>query len=432
VSNWLVDFYRDIRPNARWDIVKGAVITVIALVSWLASRQELFGIPPLLIGIAVFAVLSFALAAIAFLVFVISKLREKTPEPQIADPDLHEKCEGIISNHESTILKLRERNEAQEIKVSAQEDQIKRLQVELNEFKWLRDLADDQASSIFRFVQITKCTVGKREFQRNDPYLEFVLAVDNRSVYDVNFAELNGSISFKDWQLTGALTWIERSAPTHGNVGQVIIRQALDRQDVIHILNGSPNVSFDFSRLQIGISRNGTQPQSAQVSHLSVTNEDLLKTYPKLAIQIRDSVFSWLIYDPPQLCNEPCIVTLLLKLTNDRQTTITIETVKLATTINLSKHVAYAESGLEVWPRRYVSAGRDGHQGNALPNLNATTPLKLAAGESVDGALQFKFDSIRYMEPTGNAVEHEQFRLFLIDTEGECHPAFCTLSPLKN
>src|SRR5690349_8936532 len=45
--------------------------------------------------------------------------------------------------------------------------------------KWLHDIAEDEAKTIYRFVQLTRCLIGRHELRRPDPYLEFQMIVDN-------------------------------------------------------------------------------------------------------------------------------------------------------------------------------------------------------------------------------------------------------------
>jgi hypothetical protein len=102
------------------------------------------------------------------------------------------------------------------------EQELRRLQAQRDETEWLREIAKDQAHTLYRFVSITDCRIGKHELFRHDPYMEFLLIVWNRSIYDIRLAEIAGSISFNARELTESLQWKEGSrALTWGNIGNV-------------------------------------------------------------------------------------------------------------------------------------------------------------------------------------------------------------------
>lgn len=80
MPDWLRDYYREIRPNALWDIIKLIGVALIALFSWYTSTHAvLSGVPPILIAVAVFVALAFAVAAIAW---AIDRFRKPQSEHQ--------------------------------------------------------------------------------------------------------------------------------------------------------------------------------------------------------------------------------------------------------------------------------------------------------------------------------------------------------------
>lgn len=300
---------------------------------------------------------------------------------------------------------------------------------ELSKSAWLREIAKGQAESILSFVQITKPTFGKYELFRSDPYLEFQLSVDNRSVYDLALCEkLVGSISYLNREFSSAVTWIDRPVLTHVNVSTITIRQALTREDVSHILSGAEAVHFDFSRLQIEFEshadfKEDVSSKSLHVHHLLLNNADLVKAYPKLEINLLQSVYGFLLDERPVLPKtEPTLVTLLLWIQNWRSFTVEVKSFKLRVSVNGKQYVGYAASGDELHAEFEVNrCGQEVGIGPAVRNLNAAGSLTLIENQRERGALQFRFPELQFFDIEHDELNGAPFTLTLIDANDEKH-----------
>ena len=160
------------------------------------------------------------------------------------------------------------------------EQQLRVLQAWQDEFEWLIEIARDQANTIFRFVTPTTVHIGNHELKRSDPYIDFVLPIDNRSVYDVRPAEsLEGRILFYERELRQPLRWVERIPIPRGDARSSTLRQNLTPEDVDYILE-TDGGHFDLARLKITIAGDAefadrVTPQLAHVHHLNIGTEGL-------------------------------------------------------------------------------------------------------------------------------------------------------------
>ena len=62
---------------------------------------------------------------------------------------------------------------------------VDELHEESERYKWVYDIIRDQAETLYRFVSITDCRMGNHELrQRADPYIDFLVTIWNRSIYE--------------------------------------------------------------------------------------------------------------------------------------------------------------------------------------------------------------------------------------------------------
>ncbi len=319
--------------------------------------------------------------------------------------------------------------------LAARTADVDNAQTRYDETKWLRDIAKDQAQRIQAFIHVTGCGYNKHELLRNeDRYWEFGLHLDNRSVYDVCLFGLSGSISLPSRELVGELKWVPpMRVLTQGNVGSFTFQQKLTRDDVISVLNMDPLEILKFSGLEVTVKGVGqfesvVASQRLQTGHLLLTNSELLKAYPKLDIQINTAVYDWIISLGTKAqfnLSNPCYVTLFLDITNRRHPAIKVETFKLIVSVKGTDHLAFADSGNQVHPHRYITdEGSEavGHQ--SIPNLNHAIPLVCRQDMPISGALQFVFKGLDFGHFLDDldALDGAQFTLLIIDEDGERHP----------
>lgn len=303
----------------------------------------------------------------------------------------------------------------------------------------VRMVAHIQAHSIGSYVRISQLRYSHHDLLRSDPYVEFSFLLVNNSIYDLEPSPtLSGSISFSKRELTGTLSWIRRDRVRHNDLAEITFRQNLTKEDVVHILNGGVADFFQFARLKLVLE--GTSEFSAVViprplalAQASISNSDLLKRYPKVDIQVTDVSFNWIeetrigAHNNPR--DEPCFVTLFLRATNRRFVAISLETFKLTLKIGGEEYISFAES--DVFVRRFTNhLGEELGEGSHYKNLNHQTPLTLIQDKSSEGALQFIFRDLRYLETLTNNIElaNAPIKLSLIDKDHE-HHAITTCLP---
>ena len=296
----------------------------------------------------------------------------------------------------------------------------------------VRMVAHIQAHSINSYVQIKQLRYGKHDLLRSDPYVEFSFVLVNNSIYDIEPSPtLSASISFAERELTGSLTWIRRGRVRHDDLEEITLRQNLTKEDVVHILNGSITDSFQFARLKIMLEGSPdfaatVIPRALPVTQTRISNADLLKRYPKVDLELMEISFNWIeetrigAHNNPR--DEPCFVTLFLRATNRRPVAISIETFKLTLKSDGEEYISFAES--QVFVRRFTNQlGEEIGEGSHYSNLNHQTPLTLIQDKSSEGALQFIFRDLRYLESLTNKIDlaNAPIRLTLIDKDQERH-----------
>lgn len=296
----------------------------------------------------------------------------------------------------------------------------------------VRMVAHIQAQSINSYVRIKQLQYSQHDLLRSDPYVEFSFVLVNNSIYDVEpDTTLSGSIWFAKRELTGSLTWIRRDRVRHNDLEEITLRQNLTKEDVVHILNGSVTHFFSFARLKIMLAGAPefsaiVMPRALALTQTNISNSDLLKRYPKVNIQLTDVSFNWIeetrvgVQNNPR--DEPCFITLFLSVTNKRPVAISIETFKLKVTLDGEEYVSFAESS--VFVRRFTnSLGEELGEGSHYQNLNHQPPLTLIQDKRSEGALQFIFRDLKYMELLTDNLDLAKapISLTLIDKDQERH-----------
>jgi len=296
----------------------------------------------------------------------------------------------------------------------------------------VRMVAHIQAHSINSYVRIKQLRYSQHDLLRSDPYVEFSFVLGNNSIYDIEAGTtLSGSISFAKRELTGSLTWIRRDRVRHHDLGEITLRQNLTKEDVVHILNGGVTDFFHFARLNIMLAGASefsaiVIPRALALTQTNISNSDLLTRYPKVGIQLTDVRFNWIeetrvgIQNNPR--DEPCFITLFLSVTNRRPVAISVETFKLTLRLDGEEYISFAESS--VFVRRFTNQlGEEIGEGSHYQNLNHQTPLTLIQDKSSEGALQFIFRDLRYLETLTNNLDlaNAPIRLTLIDKDQERH-----------
>lgn len=292
---------------------------------------------------------------------------------------------------------------------------------------WLHKIALDQAETIYRFVHVTRLVIAQNElFGRSDPYMEIQVGIDNRSLYEISVDNPFGHIYFQQREISGPLTWAERTIPTHGNDGVVTLKQSLDGYDVVHILNGSSEEAFDFNRLELRVKGAGSSEPLVKSQPLSLrhrmTNAPLIQKYPKLDIVVLSMASTF-------VCNfqtwgvsadgtpEDGYITLEVSLKNFRTIDAQIESFRIEVSLRGKPCVAQAETGNALWEKTNISdSGNVSHSGKQFKNLAGVLPLSVNQS-GASGHLQFFFREVG-ASPMLDAIPYE---LVMTDKSGERH-----------
>lgn len=320
-------------------------------------------------------------------------------------------------------------------KLALSEQELRRLQAQSDESEWLREIAKDQAQTLYRFVSITDCRIGKHELFRHDPYMEFLLIVWNRSIYDIALVEIAGSTSFNGRELTDPLQWKEGSRVlTWGNIATFTFRQNLTKDDVGHLLNG--HAHFDFNRLEIKAEGVGgfasiVVPRMLGFDTVAPTNDDLLSAHPKLKIEIQEyqlrRYWKYRIADnatgrfPLDVAGST--INLKVRLTNPRNEQIEVSGFKLDT-LQPEKRRTSAKTGT-ISEKPATGVGAEGaHVGAKLePNLNEC-PFQTEPGTPAEGWLQFII-----LDLPPEEFQNSTPTLVVTDSRSIEHPRLCAALP---
>ncbi len=288
---------------------------------------------------------------------------------------------------------------------------------------WLRDIADEEAKALDRFVLIVWAGIGKSElYERRDPYLEFQLRVENRSLYDPVLEDPIGSVSFEDRELSGERIWTERTLPTHGKEGVITLRQRLDRDDVVYIMSGSTESSFDFTRLEVRAKplRSSTKAERLLLQHRP-TNAALIEKYPKLNFELLVATITP-YYDFEHLSEliedsslKGVFVNTKIRFTNPRLNAIKISAFKLNTAPDIQR-VTLATQG-DLYLKSNLMKGQRQLRGPLTPNLQDSVPLIAERGVPFEGWLQFYLPGVRREVLLGKKPS-----VIALDDSGEGHP----------
>jgi hypothetical protein len=379
----------------------------------------------------------------------IGRLKERLTSYEKTNEELGRRVEDLKATHDRATSveeeNLRLKNEVAQLQRTNTDlvSETTRLQSKVNQYheqyedlesttKHIRFVAHFHASGIASYVHITKFEYGQHELLRRDPYIEFAFFVTNNSVYPVILnPDLTGSISFAKRELKEERRWERRTSIPPNKSECFRIRQSLTQEDVIHILNGTITDLFVFRDLGLQIIGDSgfeetVRPADLFIQQPSLSNEKLLKTYSKLDIEIAAAKFNWIqdqrsgtgVPHP----DEPCFVTLYLKLTNRRKVSSEIQTFKMRLNINGEEHTSFAEPN--VYYERVVNQrGLELGTGSYSQSLTNNLPLVLIEDKVVEGAIQFIFKELKYLELlTKNlSLENASFTLLLIDKNGEEH-----------
>lgn len=334
----------------------------------------------------------------------------------------HEPCERTISNLQSQVRSLLANEQTQGFQIGARQGQIEQLQAKLNEREWLWSIASQQAETIYRFVSITDCRISQHElFGRNDPYIEFLVTVSNRSVYDVALLDPVGRISFKGREFTEGLQWKESTrVVTWSDIKTFTLRQKLTIDDRVQILNGQGDFTLgvEISAAGHGNSASIVTTQALHFDNDPPTNAELLRDYPKLAILVRDGLLASFIVNLHDWAKgEDSYVTMPVTIKSIRPFPTVVESVELKVTTDTEQATAMAEHG-EAWQKLFIDEQNQlCHAERKLNNLADRLPLRMTQADAL-GDFQFIFRNRRLMFINNQNVGYE---LILTDRDGEQH-----------
>jgi hypothetical protein len=381
------------------------VVALAAVISWYTAHQaEVAGIPrykAIVIGLSAATLVAVIFAAVSF-----GRAKRRTndvsQDPPIRDPKLHENCERTISNHEATIRRLQNQNETHTIRVSAQDDQLKRLQGEVSDFSWLREIAAYQQHNIHPYIA-TYASVTDQSLVEEPLFIDFRFSLTSSAVYKLTATAITGSIRIGNRRLGHAtpnkypprLETNELRDLTIGDTGYLTITQPLTRADAVFILNGGNDFMFDGLSIELSATPDIQRPIRLSPNDI-VHNQEVRDKYPKLDIKFKRAVYFYI--SDRQKPGFPALVnfgiTLDLTLENLRSTQIDIETVQVSL-VNISQPTFRLQPDAgEIYERRYIDAqGILQVMGGPLRNL-ASFPITIIRRGKVSGCFQFTLEGV--------------------------------------
>jgi hypothetical protein len=292
--------------------------------------------------------------------------------------------------------------------------------------KWLHDIALAHRQNISRFVHVEECAIQRHELLRENPYIDFAIVVTNQSVYDITMDTLGGHLDFGRNLLAKPVEWASNPVVNRplGSIDTIIVRQPLEKEEVIYILNGKGEC-FDFGDLEISISGGAEFPEvkaeNLYLQDKSAGSEDLLEAYPKIPINIRTAksemianLQTWGIVNDT-IINSDGLINLELHLKINRSVPARIVSAHLSANLRGSIRPLRAGVG-DIWEGEVVHEnGQVGTKGKKLPNLMSSEPL-IVDETGVSGFVQFRID-----RAGPGILDQIDFALTLKDQSGEEH-----------
>jgi hypothetical protein len=286
---------------------------------------------------------------------------------------------------------------------------------------WLHEIALSHRQNISRYVHVEKCWIQRHELLRDKPYLDFAIVVRNQSVYDVSINSLAGQLDFGPNLLAKPVELA--SNPVHdrplGSIDTVTVRQPLEKEEVIYILNGRTD-RFNFGALEVAVGGGSKFPEvkseNLNLQDISTGNEDLLDAYPKIPIDIRSAKSEMIAdLDSWEMREFDGLMTMELYLKINRSIPAKITSAHLSANVRGEVRTLRASSG-DIWEGEVIRKGGERvYKGKKLTNL--IQPIPLVIDESgVTAFVQFR------LEKWGGRVHEKiEFALTLKDESGEEH-----------
>jgi hypothetical protein len=313
--------------------------------------------------------------------------------------------------------------------VGETEHKLSKVQEQYDDTKWLRDIADEQAKDIPRYISF-ESRIEEHRLLGDDPFIHIGCFVTNRAVYQITLEnELSGCVYFAGQRLSKEPILLPDNRVKNVRLNEEKwfgIHQRLTQNEAAEILSGGGQ--FGLYSLHGAITTNPSVAGMAEPIALDliavngpvVDTEFLKYHYPKVAMEIKPSdLRSYFQYrKSDQGTDLPTerlgtVVTLWVQLRNPRP--LKVRQFKLVTSgpVVTAQHGAIRETPHRDTAGRNVSTGQERY-----PNL-ADLKIYVEKDNITEGWLQFIVPGVepeKMLDPSTFVV-----RLHIVDESGEEH-----------
>lgn len=392
-------------------IVQGVPLLISWLIAHLASLQ----------GLPLYAVILLFLGAFALVTLALNQGRQllRGRQSQLQGTSAALDSPGGQSDSDKALIE----SQAHAGKL---EQALNVARAHNEEYEWLVAIAKGQQESIERYIQ-TDCWITDHSLVEEPLFIDFRFSFQSSSLYKLTATGLSGSIRVGNRRLGNATPNIyppriesnELQELAIGETGYLTITQPLTRADAVSVLGGA---DFMFDGLSVELETMPSTGRTVKLNPKVTTQNELRDKYPKLKIEFKRAVYSYIPLPDRRGGDFPETVsfdiTFDVTLENLRNTKIEIESVQVSL-VNLNQPTYRLEPDTgEIYERRFINdKGVFCVMGDKLKNL-VSSPLSIIGRGKVSGCFQFTLENV----PIGAVkAEDTTASLVLTDKYGEHH-----------
>jgi hypothetical protein len=170
--------------------------------------------------------------------------------------------EKTISNLESRLTRLQERDETWDVQVAVRDDEIanlkEQLSLQLNQIKTqygsAMEIADYQAAEIADYVEIVRTCTYEAKLDASMPTIKWGLALKNKSLFKISIDGEIGPLFFEGHDLAEIKKIKENEIQDlwPEKTGQIVFEQRLSHPEV-NLIEHTPDGNFEFDKVVIRI-----------------------------------------------------------------------------------------------------------------------------------------------------------------------------------
>lgn len=192
---------------------------------------------------------------------------------------------GTIEQQRTQIERQQRDSETQHVRLSVREGL-------LEQFKWLHEMAEEQAKDIGRYVVVERVRFCYHEFIAPIPYLIFAVDVRNKSVFDITIEdEVKGHITIAGERLHGEKELIHNPKIPPSGKGSLTLKQRLGPTEVNLVAECEKEplgAFYYFEKLEIMITTRTESPRFERTplklpEHISSKDDEVAQLKNELA-----------------------------------------------------------------------------------------------------------------------------------------------------